>query len=142
MRFSNFSDYSLRVLLYLGAQPERLANIAEIAERHGISQSHLMKVVLNLGRCGYVQTVRGKGGGLRLGRPAEEIILGDVLRQTETDFQLVECFSAESQCRITGGCSLKGVLGEALGAMFGVLDRCSLADLLRDSRNVVPKETV
>jgi len=138
MRLSSFSDYSLRVLLYLGAQPDRLASIAEIAAAHGISQSHLMKVALHLGRSGYIQTVRGKGGGLRLGRAPEAIGLGEVLRSTETDFDLVDCFGARGPCRIVGGCSLKGVLGEALAAMFLVLDAYTLADLLRQSQGLIP----
>jgi len=138
MRLSTFSDYSLRVLLYLGAQPERLANIAEIAASHGISESHLMKVVLHLGRCGYVQTVRGKGGGLRLGKPATEIVLGDVLRDTETDFELAECLGAKNQCRIAGGCGLTAVFTQALNALFLVLDSYTLADLLHQPQGLIP----
>ena len=138
MRLSTFSDYSLRVLLYLGAQPERLANIAEIAASHGISESHLMKVVLHLGRCGYVQTVRGKGGGLRLGKPAAEIVLGDVLRDTETDFELAECLGAGNQCRIVGGCGLTAVFTQALNALFLVLDSYTLADLLHQPQGLIP----
>ncbi|MCE1240406.1 MAG: Rrf2 family transcriptional regulator [Azonexaceae bacterium] len=138
MRLSTFSDYSLRVLLYLGAQPDRLASTAEIAQGHGISESHLMKVVLHLGRCGYVQTVRGKGGGLRLGMAPREIVLGDVLRQTESDFALADCFGKDYPCRIDGACRLKGVLGEALQAMFLVLDSYTLADLLLDPAALIP----
>ena len=131
MRLSTFSDYSLRVLMYLGGQDERLVTIAEIAAIHDISKSHLMKVVHQLGLNGHIETVRGKGGGIRLARPPLEIIVGDVIRQSESDFAMAECFAGHSACRIHGGCGLPGILTEALSAMFLVLDGYTLADLLR-----------
>ena len=134
MRLSTFSDYNLRVLMYLGVQPERLVTIAEIASVHQISENHLMKVVHQLGRSGYIETVRGKGGGVRLARPPEEIILGEVIRQTEGDFSMVECFTENSACRIQNACRLHGILDEALQAMFLVLDGHTLADLLEKPR--------
>lgn len=137
MRLSTFSDYSLRVLMYLAERPGRLATIAQIAEAHAISENHLMKVVHQLGRAGYLDTVRGKGGGMQLARPPEDIVLGAVLRETETDFALVECLGGASCCRIQPGCRLKSVLGEALGALFVVLDRYTLADLLRGGEDAV-----
>lgn len=133
MRLSTFSDYSLRVLMALGSEPERRINIAEIAASHDISANHLMKVALELGRAGYIHTVRGKGGGLCLARPAGEIVIGEVLRVTESDFALAECFGAGALCRIQPACRLKGVLNEALSAMFLVLDSYTLADLLGGS---------
>ena len=130
MRLSTFSDYNLRVLMYLGVQRDRLATIAEIAAAHEISENHLMKVVHQLGRSGYIETVRGKGGGMRLAKAPNEIVLGEVIRQTEGDFAMVECFSENSSCRLLPACRLKGILGEALSAMFLVLDDYTLADLL------------
>jgi Rrf2 family transcriptional regulator, nitric oxide-sensitive transcriptional repressor len=130
MRLSTFSDYSLRVLMYLGAQPDRLATIGEIAAAHGISENHLMKVVHQLGRSGWIETVRGKGGGMRLAHAMQDIRLGDVIRQTESDFALVECFADNPACRIQSACRLHPILDEALGAMFLVLDGYTLADLL------------
>lgn len=138
MRLSTFSDYSLRVLMYLGAQPIRLVTIAEIAAVHDISESHLMKVVHQLGRCGYIETVRGKGGGMRLARAPRDIVLGEAIRRTESDFALAECFSDNAACRIQGACSLHAILNEALSAMFLVLDSYTLADLLIDPQGLIP----
>lgn len=130
MHLSTFTDYSLRVLMYLGKQAGRLATIGEIAQVHAISQNHLMKVVHQLGRAGYIETVRGKGGGIRLARAPDEIVLGEAIRRSESDFALVECFKTGSNCRNRPDCRLGSVLDEALAAMFGVLDRYTLADLL------------
>ena len=131
MKLSTFSDYSLRVLIYLGVRPGRLATIGEISDVFQVSQGHLMKVVHQLGRNGYIETVRGKGGGIRLGQAPEAIILGRVIRQTEVDLDLVECFGSESHCRIQPACRLRFILNEGLEAMFQVLDGYTLADLLR-----------
>lgn len=131
MRLSAFSDYSLRVLMLLGANTDRLVTIGEIARVHGISENHLTKVVHQLGRAGFIQTLRGKGGGMRLARAPHRIALGDVLRQTETDFSLVECFTTDSHCQIEADCQLKPILGEAMAAMLRVLDSYTLADTLR-----------
>ncbi|HEX6736118.1 MAG TPA: Rrf2 family transcriptional regulator [Azonexus sp.] len=130
MRLSSFSDYSLRLLMYLGIHAGRLATVGEIAAAYGISDNHLTKVAHHLGRLGYVETLRGKGGGLRLGRAAAEIRVGEVIRGTEGDFALVECFATGRQCQIHGACRLPPILDEALAAMFAVLDRYTLADLL------------
>lgn len=129
MHITQYTDYALRVLIYLGASPER-ATIAEIAERYQISRSHLMKVVNQLVQEGYVEGTRGKGGGISLARPAEQIVIGEVVRRIEGSFELVECFGADNQCRIAPACRLKSALNQALKAFLGVLDGYTLADFL------------
>lgn len=134
MRLTVLSDYSLRVLMYLGIHDDRLCTISEIARSYGISENHLMKVVNRLGQCGFIETVRGRGGGLRLGKTADAITLGEVLRATEEDFQLVECFGDEDTCRISEPCRLKHALRRALKAYFGELDAWTLADIVANKK--------
>lgn len=136
MRLTSFTDYSLRVLMYLSLKEGELCTISEIAERYAISRSHLMKVVYELGRLDYVETVRGKHGGMRLRRAPAEINLGEVVRRTENDLALVECFNTDNYCRLTASCVLQGVLDEALQAFLAVLDRHTLADLLGPKRDL------
>ena len=131
MRLTVHSDYALRMLIYLGLRPEELCTIQEIADAYGISKNHLMKVAYRLGQAGYVDAVRGRNGGLRLGRAAADIRIGDVVRGTEDHFILVECFAPESdRCAISGCCLLRQILSEALEAYLAVLDSHSLADLI------------
>lgn len=126
MRMTRFSDYAMRVLLYLGARPGELLSIARLAQAHGISQNHLMKVVSDLVNAGYLESVRGRAGGVRLARPPEQINIGELMRHTEDDFQLVSC----GECILAMGCGFNGALGKAMGAFMDVLDGYSLADLL------------
>lgn len=137
MRLTQLSDYSLRVLMYLGARPERLATIQEIAGAYGISENHLMKVVHRLAQNGFVETVRGRGGGLRLKGGAAEIRLGAVVRAVEEDFRLVECFGSGDTCRITDVCRLKRILHQALGAFLESLDAWTLADLVKRPKTLM-----
>jgi Rrf2 family nitric oxide-sensitive transcriptional repressor len=137
MRLTRYTDYSLRVLIYLGLQPERLSSIREIADAYRISESHLMKVVQALGQSGYVATLRGRGGGLKLAKPPHEINVGDVVRNTEVDLALVECFAEGGECRIAGPCRLEHLLREALEAFFKILDQYTLADLLQPNRRML-----
>ena len=131
MRLTKFSDYALRVLIYLGVHGE-LTTIAQVAAAYGVSENHLTKVVHFLSQHGYVETVRGKGGGLRLVRAPENIGIGEVVRGSEESLALVECFDAESNaCNIAPACLLKGVFRKAAEAFFAELDRHTLADLLR-----------
>jgi Rrf2 family transcriptional regulator, nitric oxide-sensitive transcriptional repressor len=135
MKLTVFTDYSLRVLIYLAAQPGRRATVAEIATAYGIKQNHLTKVVHFLGRHGWLATVRGKGGGLELARPAQQIAIGELLRQTEGQDLPAECFDkASNTCPITRVCRLKTVLHEAAAAFHAVLDQYTLADLVHNPR--------
>lgn len=130
MRITQHTDYALRVLIYVGGNPDRLVTIAEIAERFAISRTHLMKVVNQLVREGFLEGQRGKGGGLRLAMQPDQIRVGDVLRTMEPDMKLVECFDKKGTCLVDRGCRLKRALSEALDAFLAVLDRYSLKDLL------------
>lgn len=131
MRLADYTDYTMRVLMYCAAHPQRLVTIGELAAEHGISRNHLMKIVTDLGRQGLLQTLRGRGGGVRLSQDPAQIRVADVIRAAETDFRLVECFDARrSRCTLTPTCRLKGVLEDAMAAYFGVLERKTLADLL------------
>ena len=130
MRLTQFSDYSLRLLLYLGQRQDRTATVGEIAAWYGISKAHLVKVAHTLGTLGYLESTRGKGGGIRLSKPPEAITVEAVVRDTEPDFHTVACFDAErDSCRITSNCKLKHVLHDATDAFLKTLGRYSLADL-------------
>ncbi len=131
MRLTRYTDYALRTLMYLALHEPNQSSIAGIARAYGISESHLTKVVHQLGQLGLVHTMRGRGGGLRLARPPSEIVIGAVVRQTEEDLALVECF-ANGACAITPACRLRQVLGNALAAFLDVLDGYTVADLLQD----------
>lgn len=131
MRLTLHTDYALRLLMYLAVKPDGRATIREIAETYGVSRNHLVKVAHELGRAGFVETLRGRGGGLRLARPADAIGIGKVVRAMEEDFRLVECFDPQAdRCRISPSCRLKRLLREALEAYMDVLGSATLADLV------------
>lgn len=131
MRLTQFSDYALRTLLFLGVHDDRLVSIAEVARSYRISYNHLAKVAAMLSELGVVESVRGRGGGLRLARDPGEINIGWLVRRTEPDFHLVECFDqATDTCPITPVCMLRQVLQEAQDSFLGLLDRYTLADFL------------
>ncbi|MGO4677755.1 Rrf2 family transcriptional regulator [Bosea sp. 2YAB26] len=130
MRLTSFSDYSLRILMYAAAKSERLITIEETSLAYGISRAHLMKVANLLTKAGFLRAVRGRSGGLVLARLPTEIGIGEVLRLTEPDFALVECFGSGNGCLVTSRCRLKGILHEALAAFLSTIDRYTLADLM------------
>lgn len=130
MHITRFTDYSLRVLVYLAVQGDRLATIQEIAESYDISRNHLMKIVHQLNKNGYIETVRGKNGGMRLHRAPADINIGILVRETEQDLNMVECFSSKDACRISPVCGLKGIFGEGLDAFFKTLDQYTLEDVM------------
>ena len=129
MQLTRFSDYALRVLMFTHAADGRLVTIEEIADAYEISRAHLMKVVNSLTRAGYLTAVRGRSGGLRLAMSPVDINIGDVVRATEPDFALVECFSTGDRCVITKCCKLQGVLEDALQAFLAVLDQHTLESI-------------
>lgn len=137
MHFTRYTDYALRVLMYLGLKGDDLATIAEIAERYGISENHLMKVVHQLGKNGYITTVRGRQGGMKLAKAPKQINIGEVVRVCEDDLNLVECFDPKTnRCPIAEMCGLSSLIGEALTAFLKVLDKKTLADILKTSPGI------
>jgi Rrf2 family nitric oxide-sensitive transcriptional repressor len=141
MQLTKFSDYALRVLMYAHAAGDRRVTIEEMAASYRISRAHLMKVVNALTRAGYLTAVRGRSGGLTLARPADKIRLGEVIRTTEPDFALVECFATGNQCVITACCSLPRVLNQALAAFLDAMDQHTVASVAlrpQDLRNILP----
>jgi Rrf2 family nitric oxide-sensitive transcriptional repressor len=131
MRLTSHTDYSLRTLIYLAVAGDRLTPVGEVATAYGLSKNHLLKVANHLASGGYIEAVRGSGGGIRLARAPADINIGQVVRHTETDMNLVECFCpGEHGCRIETGCLLRSALRMALRAFLGVLDRYALSDLL------------
>jgi Rrf2 family nitric oxide-sensitive transcriptional repressor len=135
MRLTTFTDYTLRVLMYLALDQSRLATIPEIAAAYGISKNHLMKVVHQLARAGVIESVRGKGGGLRLAKTPEAIRIGEIVRVAEGEAPIVECLSDDPHaCRISGVCRLTRVLVDGFEALYASLDRYTLADLTANRR--------
>lgn len=140
MRLTQWTDYTLRVLMYCASMNDRVqpVTITEVAEVYGVSRSHLMKIVQQLAAQGLLETTRGRGGGMRLMRPASTINVGAVVRSTETDFNMVECFDPlTNECCLSESCRLKGVLGQAVQAYLAVLDAVTLADLVAPASPLV-----
>ena len=138
MELSRFTDYALRVLMYVAARSPQKVTLRELADSYHVSQHHLVKIVHKLGTLGYLHNRRGRSGGIYLGRAADDIRVGDVVRHTETHLNLVECFSAHSnQCCITPACQLKGVFHDARDAFLQVLDTCTIADLVKNRASLL-----
>ena len=129
MQITHRTDYGLRVMIFVAAKGESPSTIAEIAEAYGISRSHLMKIVQELSTRGYLDATRGKNGGIRIGRPADQIRIGDIVRDLEPDFGLVECFRSGNECIITPACPLKAALTKALSAFLDTLNEYTVADM-------------
>ncbi len=135
MKLTSFSDYTLRVLMFLAIDRSRLATIPEIASAYGISENHLMKVVHQLARAGVIESVRGRGGGIRLARDPDEIRIGEIVRSTEGEAPIVECLSGDpAACRIAPVCRLTAALVRAFDALYATLDEYTLADLVRSPK--------
>lgn len=137
------TDYALRTLFYVGLHTDRRVSIREVANAYGISENHLVKVIHKLGRGGFIQTMRGRGGGMTLARAADEIRIGDVVRYTEEDMNLVACESTTTDgrsCVLARQCSLRGLLGQALAAFMSVLDDATLGSLLTDEECIVLRQ--
>ena len=130
MQITRYTDYSLRVLIYLAINQDQLTTISDIAKSYGISKNHLMKIVQQLNQQGYLLATRGKNGGIKLNRPAEKINIGQLVREIEGENKLVECFGSDNQCVITPSCQLKNIFAEAQDNFFKTLDAYTLSDLL------------
>jgi len=132
MHFTAFTDLAFRILIYLALDTKRRTTISDIAGIYGVSKNHLMKVVNQLTRAGIVEANRGPNGGLLLARLPKEVTVGEVVRLTEGNVEIVECFRADNQCTITPACTLKSILGESLEAFFDVLDNYTVQDLVKN----------
>jgi len=137
MKLTSFTDYNLRVLIYLGLKTDKLTTVQEIAEAYDISENNLRKVVHHLAKAGIIESLRGKGGGIRLALPAEQIRVGQVIRAAEGKGPIVECFSNHDRCRITPNCKLAGILHRAFEGLYAALDAYTLADLLTEPEQLV-----
>ena len=143
MRLTTMTDSAMRLLMSVAQQPDRLCTIAEVAKAYDISEAHLMKITHQLGLNGWLETVRGKGGGMRLGAAPADISLGAVVRSIEPDFYLVDCLTRDTTCTLTGYCKLTGIMSGALQSLMQYLDGYTLADLLppatQTERSCAPK---
>lgn len=138
MRVTKFSDYAMRVLIYLASKPtEELATISELANAYSISVHHVRSVVHKLGQLGYINSIQGKGGGFELAQEPSNILLGEVIRNTEKDFNIVECFNPDGSCPIVKVCQLQNILSDALDAFMNTLDQYTLADITENKKSIM-----
>ncbi len=134
MQLTSFTDYGLRTLMYLAARPEKMSSVKEISEHYDISRNHLVKVVHRLAQLEYIETTKGKGGGIQLAKGAENLLLGDLIAQLEPNMNVVECFDAKTNtCRITDSCQLKHYLFEATKSFTDAMNKYTLADTVKNS---------
>ncbi|MEZ5937369.1 MAG: Rrf2 family transcriptional regulator [Hyphomonadaceae bacterium] len=138
MRVTAYTNYAMRVLMYCALHAGQLVRIQDIAEAYGISRAHLLKTARHLGQLGYLENVRGRSGGIRLKRPARNIVIGEVFRQTESDLDIVECFNADTNtCPLIGACTLSTTFRGALKAFLAELDALTLEDLVRNKQTLL-----
>ncbi|MEZ5954696.1 MAG: Rrf2 family transcriptional regulator [Hyphomonas sp.] len=131
MRLTAYTNYAIRTLMFCALHPGQLVRIQDVADAHGISRAHLLKAARQLGKLGYLDNVRGRTGGVRLGRPPENIVIGEVVRHTEGHMEVVECFNPSSNtCPLIGVCRLSALLHTGLRAFLAELDKVTLADLV------------
>lgn len=142
MRLTTMSDYAMRLLMYVAQHPERLCTISEVAHAYEISEAHLMKITHQLALAGWLETVRGKGGGMRLGAAPADVRLGAVVRSIEPDFAIVECLTSDTACQLTSTCHLTGIISGALQSFMQYLDRYTLADLLAPTADAGAKTQI
>lgn len=142
MRLTVMSDYAMRLLMYVAQHPARLCTISEVARAYAISEAHLMKITHQLALAGWLETVRGKGGGMRLATPPDQINLGAVVRGIEPDFAIVECLSGNTACQLNNSCQLTGIMNGALQSFMSHLNRYTLADLLAQDTGSETTQTV
>ena len=139
MQLTRFTDYSLLTLMYVAARSENLASVKEVADHYGISRNHLVKVVHRLSQLGYIKTTKGKGGGIKIAKDAENLRLGDLIKQLEPNMNMVECFDAKTNtCRITGSCQLKHYLFEATQDFINTMNKYTLADTMQNKNLLFP----
>ncbi len=140
MRLTSHTDYALRMLIYMAARPDGLCTVNDVAEAYGLSRNHLVKVAQTLRDIGFVETTRGRAGGIRLAKAPEAIGIGALVRATEAELALAECMQAQGGdcCAISPACRLKGMLHEALAAFLAVLDKYTLADVVRNRAMLGP----
>jgi Rrf2 family nitric oxide-sensitive transcriptional repressor len=132
MQLTSYTDYSLRALLFIAKEPDRLVTVSEISDHYGVSRNHMVKVIHNLGMLGFIKTVRGKSGGVRLALAPEDIKISDVVKQTEPHLNIQECFNKETNtCPLIDDCRLMGVLYKARSSFMSVLEQYTLADMLK-----------
>ena len=138
MRVTKFTDYTLRVLIYLACKPNgNLTTVSQLAEAYSISVHHVRMVVHKLGQSGYIDSVQGKGGGIKLAQKPDKILIGEVVRKTEKDFFIVECFSPQGQCPIAKACKLQHILEDALKAFLDTLNQYTLADITDNKHSIM-----
>jgi Rrf2 family transcriptional regulator, nitric oxide-sensitive transcriptional repressor len=131
LKLTAYTNYALRTLMFCALHPGQLVRMEDVSDAYGISRAHLLKAARQLGQLGYLKNVRGRSGGVRLGRAPEEIVIGEVVRQTEGDLELVECFNPETNtCPLIGACKLSILFRAGLGAFFAELDKVTLADMV------------